>query len=83
MLIDVVQHNRLDKSTSSSGAAAASKSSKVPHCYSDDEDRWCPTAEDGPVVFSSLVDPEIEAANAKRRQLKVQYWRGIEYWTSQ
>lgn len=60
----------MDKSTSSSGAAAASKSSKVPHCYSDDEDRWCPTAEDGPVVFSSLVDPEIEAANAKRRQLK-------------
>ena len=83
MLIDVVQHNRLDKSTSSSGGAAASKPSKVPHCYSDDEDRWVPTAEGGPVEFSTLVDPEIEAANAKRRQLKVQYWCGIEYWTSQ
>ena len=61
----------------------ASKSNKTKDAYGDD--RWCPG--NSPDVFSSLVvvptvDPDVEAANIKRRQLKVLKWTGIKDWSS-
>ena len=70
-------HNNLNRDVPSSARTAKKTSpvSKTDSGYGDD--RWCPS-NNSPDVFSSLVvtpkvDVDAEAANEKRRKLKVLY----------